>query len=74
MLDREYIVEFLKSELEYMGLEIPLDISPSALIEAFYDYLEGNYDAWLRESLSAFLNDGEPDWDWIRERIKEDEE
>ena len=52
MLDREYIAEFLKSELEYLGLEIPPALSPSALIEAFYDYLEGNYDAWLRRPLS----------------------
>ncbi len=69
MLDRESIEEFLDSELGYGDMEIPSDISKGDLVEAFSNYIETEYYEWLRENFMAFFNDGEPDWDWIREQI-----
>jgi len=74
MLDREGVEEFLDSELEYLGLEVPEDIPKGALVEAFCKYAEEDYYQWLRENLSSFFNDGEPDWDWIREKTEAYEE
>jgi len=69
MSDRESIEEFLDSELGYGDMEIPSDISKGDLVEAFSNYIETEYYEWLRENFMAFFNDGEPDWDWIREQI-----
>lgn len=74
MLDREDIEEVLDTELEYLGIEIPHDITREALIESFCEYIEEDYPQWLRENLALFFNDGEPDWDWIRERLGSGEE
>lgn len=74
MLDREGVEGFLDSELEYLGLEVPEDIPKGALVEAFCEYAEEDYYQWLRENLSSFFNDGEPDWDWIREKTEAYEE
>lgn len=74
MLDREDIEEVWDTELEYLGVEIPSDIAREALVEAFCEYIEEDYPQWLRENLALFFNDGEPDWDWIRERLGADEE
>jgi len=74
MLDREAVEKFLDSELEYLGLEVPQDIPKDALVEAFCEYAEEDYSQWLRENLSSFFNDGDPDWDWIREKIEAYEE
>ena len=74
MLDREAIEEFLDTELEYLGVEVPPDIPKGSLVEAFCEYVEEDYSQWLRENLAAFFNDGEPDWDWVRERLEADEE
>jgi hypothetical protein len=74
MLDREYIEEVLDTELEYLGVGIPHDIAREALIEVFCEYIEEDYKQWLRENLALFFNDGEPDWDWIRERLGSSEE
>jgi len=74
MLDRESVEEFLDTELEYLGVEVPLDIPKGSLVEAFCEYVEEDYSHWLRENLVSFFNDGEPDWDWIRERLEVDEE
>ncbi len=74
MLDREAIEEFFDSEFEYLNLEIPEDIPRDALVQAFYEYVETEVQEWLRDNFSAFFNDGEPDWDWIKEQIGVDEE
>ena len=50
------------------------DISRGALVEAFLNYIETEYYEWLRDNFRSFFNDGEPDWDWIREQIGADEE
>ena len=74
MLDRDSVEEFLDSELGYAEMEIPSDVSKGDLIEAFCNYIEAEYFEWLRENFMAFFNDGEPDWDWIREQIGSYEE
>ncbi len=74
MIDRDSIEEFLDTEMEYLELEVPTDIPKGALVDAFYDYIEAEYHEWLRENFTAFFNDGDPDWDWIREQIGANEE
>ena len=74
MLDRESVEEFLAQELEDMGVEIPPHIPRDALVEAFCRYVEDDCADWLRESFMAFFNDGEPDWDWVKDQIGTDEE
>ncbi len=74
MLDREAVEEFLKSEFNDLDLEIPEDIPGGALVEAFCQYAEDEYSEWLRENFRAFFNDGDPDWEWIKEQINVDEE
>ncbi len=70
MLDRDVVEEFLDCELEDIELEIPSDISKEQLVEAFCQYVEDDYYDWLKENFKSFFDDGEPDWEWIRERIK----
>ena len=74
MLDREDIAEFMDAELEYLGVEIPPDIPKGALVEAFCEYVGEDINQWLRDNLASFFNEGEPDWDWIREQIETNEE
>ena len=74
MLDRDSVEEFLDSEIAYMELEIPHDIPKAVLVDAFCAYIEAEYFEWLRENFTSFFNDGDPDWDWIREQINVDEE
>jgi len=68
MLDREVAREFLAEELKEM--EIPKDIFKEALIETFCKYIENDYYEWLKDNFKSFFNYGNPDWQWIRERIK----
>jgi len=68
MLDRKVVREFLEEELEEM--EIFRDISKEALIEAFCKYVEDDYYEWLKDNFKSFFNYGDPDWKWVRERIK----
>ena len=74
MLDRDSVEEFLELELGYVEMEIPSDISKGTLVDAFCDYIEAEYHEWLRENFTTFFNDGDPDWDWIREQIGTNEE
>ena len=74
MLDRDSVEGFLDTELGYVEMEIPHDISKGDLVDAFYNYIEAEYYEWLRESFMTFFNDGDPDWDWIREQIGSYEE
>jgi len=68
VLDRGVVKEFLGCQLE--GLEIPEDISREALVEAFCQYTEDDYYEWLKDNFKSFFNHGNPDWDWVREKIR----
>jgi hypothetical protein len=70
MLDRDVVEEFLDCEFEDVELEIPKCISKEQLIEAFCQYVEDDYYDWLKDNFKSFFNHGEPDWEWIRERVK----
>jgi len=67
MLDRDVVEEFLDCQLE--ELEIPKDISKEQLVEAFCQYVEDDYYEWLKDNFKSFCEHGEPDWEWIRDRI-----
>ncbi len=68
MLDRDVVEEFLDCELE--GIEIPGDISKEQLAEAFCQYVEDDYYEWLKDNFKSFFDHGNPDWEWIREKLK----
>ncbi|GAH39061.1 unnamed protein product [marine sediment metagenome] len=74
MLDRTVVEGFLNGEFEEGDWEIPGDISKDDLVEAFCQYTEDDYYEWLKDNLKSFFNHGNPDWDWIRKRIKANEE
>ena len=73
MIDRDSLEEFLELEFAESDLEIPRDISREDLVEAFSEYLEDGYYEWLRDNFRSFFNDGDPDWEWIREQIEANE-
>jgi len=68
VLGREAVSEFLDEELE--EVEIPDDIFKEVLTEAFCKYVEDDYYEWLKDNFKSFFNCGNPDWQWIREKIK----
>ena len=68
MLDRKVVREFLDEKLE--EIEVPEDISKEALVEAFCKYAEDDYYEWLKDNFKSFFNHGNPDWKWVREKIK----
>jgi len=70
MLDRQVVEEFLNGEFEEGDWGIPEDVPKDALVEAFCEYVEDDYYEWLKDNFKSFFNPGEPDWEWIRERIK----
>lgn len=70
MLDRKVIKEYLDDELE--GIDIPGDIPKEVLVETFCRYVEDDYYEWLKDSFKSFFNHGNPDWNWIREKLKKD--
>ena len=70
MLDRAVVKEFLDCKLKDLALEIPQDIPKDALVEAFCQYTEDDYYEWLKDNFKSFFEHGNPDWDWIREKIK----
>jgi hypothetical protein len=69
MLDRDVVEEFLDREFEEGDWEIPDDIPKDKLVETFCLYVEDDYYEWLKDNLKSFFN-GNPDWDWIRDRIR----
>lgn len=73
MLDRQVVKEFLGWEFEELELEIPEDIPKDALVEAFCEYTEDDYHEWLKDNFKSFFNHGNPDWDWIRDKLKSHE-
>ena len=70
MLDRDVVEEFLDCEFEDIELEIPKGISKEQLVEAFCQYVEDDYYDWLKDNFKSFFNHGNPDWEWIRGKIK----
>lgn len=70
MLDRDVVEEFLDCKLKNMELEIPEDIDKKALTEAFCQYTEDDTYEWLKDNFKSFFNHGDPDWEWIKEKIK----
>lgn len=70
MLDREVVEGFLNRELEDLELKIPDDISKEALVEAFCQYTEDDCYEWLRDNFKSFFDHGNPDWNWIKKKIK----
>jgi hypothetical protein len=70
MLDRDVVEEYLGWEFEDLELEIPEAINKKALAEVFCQYTEGDYYEWLKDNFKSFFNHGDPDWKWIREKIK----
>ena len=59
-------------EINYttLNLKVSEDISKDSLIEAFCQFTEDDYYEWLKDSFKSFFEHGNPDWDWIRNRIK----
>jgi hypothetical protein len=70
MLDRQVVEEFLNGEFGEGDWEIPEDISKDALAEAFCQYTEDDYYEWLKDNFKSFFNHGNPDWEWIKNKIK----
>ena len=68
MLDRKAVREFLDEELG--EVEIPDDIFKEALVETFCKYIEDDYYEWLKDNFKSFFDYGNPDWQWIREKIE----
>ncbi len=64
MLDRAVIEEFLDYEFEELEIKIPKVIKKEDLVED--DYYE-----WLKDNFKSFFNHGNPDWKWIRDRIRQ---
>jgi len=70
MLDRDDVEEFLDRKLKELEIEIPEDISKEQLVEAFCQYVEDDYYEWLKDNFKSFFEHGEPDWEWIRDRVR----
>jgi hypothetical protein len=68
MLDRKVVQEFLDDELG--EIEIPPDITQEALVETFCKYTEEDYYEWLRDNYKSFFNHSNPNWNWIRGKVK----
>lgn len=61
MLNRPAVQEFLEGQMEDVDLEIPADIDLNSLVETFCQY--------TKDDFKSFFNHGNPDWEWVRERI-----
>jgi len=70
MLDRDDVEEFLDCKLQELEIELPKDISKEQLVEAFCQYVEDDYYEWLKDNFKSFFEHGEPDWEWVREKIR----
>lgn len=70
MLDRGVVKEFLNENFQELEIEKPEDISEEDLVETFCKYVEDDYYEWLKDNFNSFFDDEDPDWDWIRERIR----
>jgi len=70
MLDRDVVEEFLDCKLKELEIEIPKRISKEQLVEAFCQYVEDDHYEWLKDNFKSFFEHGEPDWEWIKGRIR----
>ena len=70
MLNRVVIEEFLDCKLEELEIGIPEDISKEQLVEAYCQYVEDDYYEWLKDNFKSSFERGEPDWEWIRGRVR----
>ncbi len=70
MLDRAVVEEFLDCRLAELEIEIPEGIDKEALVEAFCQYVEDDYYEWLKDNFKSFFDHGDPDWDWIKDKIE----
>ncbi len=70
MLDRIVVKEFLEEELKDLEIKIPRGIKKDKLVEAFCQFTEDDYYEWLKDNFKTFFEHGNPDWDWIRDKIK----
>jgi len=70
MLDRQVVEDFLDGEFEERDWGIPEDILKDDLVEAFCQYTEDDYYEWLKDNFKSFFDHGNPDWEWIRKKIK----
>ena len=68
MLEGRVVKEFLDEELS--ETKIPDDIFKEVLVETFCRYAEDDYYEWFKDNFKSFFNCANPDWQWIRERIK----
>lgn len=70
MLDRDIVKEFLDWEFEEREWEIPKYIEKATLVETFCRYVEDDLSEWLRDNFKSFFDHGDPDWGWIKGRVK----
>lgn len=70
MLIREAVEEILEEKFKESGIKLLRGISKRVLIETFCRYTENDYYEWIKDNFKTFFNNGNPDWNWIKERIK----
>lgn len=70
MLNRQVVEEFLDREFEDGDWEIPNDIPKEKLVDTFCQYTEDDYFEWLKDNFKSFFNHGDPDWEWVRGRVR----
>lgn len=70
MLNREVVKEFLKDQFKPRKWKLPKGITWDSLSETFCCYTEDDYYEWLKDNFKSFFNHGNPDWKWIKDRIK----
>jgi len=70
MLDRAVVEVFLDCRLRELEIELPKDISKEQLVETFCQYTEDDYYEWLKDNFKSFFEHGNPDWEWIRDRVE----
>lgn len=70
MLDRSVVQEFLDWEFEEREWELPRDIDKVTLVETFCRYVEDDLSEWLRDNFKSFFDHGDPDWGWIKGRVR----
>ena len=69
MLDRRVVKDLLDADLKERGIRMPKGISKETLAETFCRYTENDYFEWLKDNFKSFFNHGNPDWDWIKDKI-----
>lgn len=70
MIDREIVEELIEEKFNESGIKIPRGLSKKVLTETFCKYTEDDYYEWIKDNFKTFFNYNNPDWDWIKGRIK----